>query len=73
MGLFKTAIECTFPFDTGNPFTVTAAPLTQNALALELSIGASLDASSRVSLTYAGTFGSGTSSQMVQAQINWQF
>jgi hypothetical protein len=42
MGLFKTAIECTFPFDTGNPFTVTAAPLTQNALALELSIGASL-------------------------------
>lgn len=63
----------TLQFDTGNPFTVTAAPLTQNALALELSIGASLDASSRVSLTYAGTFGSGTSSQMVQAQINWQF
>ena len=63
----------TLQFDTGNPFTVTAAPLTQNALALELSIGASLDASSRVSLTYAGTFGSGTSAQMVQAQINWQF
>jgi len=63
----------TLQFDTGNPFTVTAAPLTHNALALELSIGASLDASSRVRLTYAGTFGSGNSSQIVQAQINWQF
>lgn len=60
-------------FDAGQAFTVYSAPIARNALALELGIGANLSASSRLMLVYAGSFGSGNSSQSLQAQLRLTF
>ena len=67
------APSTTLAFNSSDAFTVYSAPLARNALALELGVGAHLSASSRLMVVYAGTFGSGTSSQSLQAQLRWSF
>lgn len=67
------APSSTLAFSSGNPFTVYSAPIARNAIALELGVGANLSDSSRLMLVYAGAFGSGTTSQSLQAQLRWSF
>lgn len=63
----------TLAFSSGDPFTVSSAPMAKNAVALELGATLEISDNSRFSMTYGGTFGSGTSNQTVQLQVQWRF
>lgn len=57
----------------GDEFTIQSAPMARDAVALELAVGASVSPSTKVMLVYSGSFGAGTSSQSLQAQMQWKF
>ncbi|WP_159079019.1 autotransporter domain-containing protein [Orrella marina] len=57
----------------GDAFTIRSAPMARDALALEFGIGATVNQSTKVMLVYSGSFGAGTSSQSLQAQMQWKF
>ena len=63
----------TLAFATGPGFTVNAAPMARDAAIIEVGIGASLGASSRINLVYSATVAGQSSSQMLQAQLQWSF
>jgi subtilase-type serine protease len=63
----------TLAFATGPGFTVNAAPMARDAAIVEVGIGASLGASSRINLVYSATVARQSSSQMLQAQLQWSF
>ena len=63
----------TLAFATGPGFTVSAAPMARDAAIVEVGIGASLGASSRLNLVYSATVARQSSSQMLQAQLQWSF
>jgi subtilase-type serine protease len=63
----------TLAFATGPGFTVSAAPMARDAAIVEVGIGASLGASSRLNLVYSATVAAQSSSQMLQAQLQWSF
>jgi uncharacterized protein with beta-barrel porin domain len=63
----------TLAFATGPGFTVSAAPMARDAAIFEVGIGASLGASSRLTLVYSATVAGQSSSQMLQAQLQWSF
>jgi len=63
----------TLAFATGPGFTVNAAPMARDAAIIEVGIGASLGASSRINLVYSATVARQSSSQMLQAQLQWSF
>ena len=63
----------TLAFATGPDFTVSAAPIARDAAVIELGIGASLGPSSRLNVVYSTTLASQSSSQMLQAQLQWWF
>jgi subtilase-type serine protease len=63
----------TLAFATGPGFTVSAAPMARDAAIVEVGIGASLGASSRLNLVYSATVSHQASSQMLQAQLQWSF
>ena len=63
----------TLTFATGPDFTVSAAPMARDAAVIELGIGASLGPSSRLNVVYATTLSGQSSSQMLQAQLQWWF
>lgn len=63
----------TLAFATGPGFTVSAAPMARDAAIFEVGIGASLGASSRLNLVYSATVAGQSSSQMLQAQLQWSF
>jgi len=63
----------TLAFATGPGFTVSAAPMARDAAVIEVGIGASLGASSRFNLAYSATVARQSSSQMLQAQLQWSF
>jgi subtilase-type serine protease len=63
----------TLAFATGPNFTVTAAPIARDAAVIEVGIGAQLSDSSRFNLVYSTTLSNQSSSQMLQAQLQWLF
>jgi subtilase-type serine protease len=63
----------TLAFATGPGFTVSAAPMARDAAIVEVGIGASLGASSRLNLVYSATLARQSTSQMLQAQLQWSF
>ena len=63
----------TLAFATGPDFTVSAAAIARDAAVIELGIGASLGPSSRLNVVYATTPSGQSSSQMLQAQLQWWF
>ena len=65
--------KTTLAFSTGDSFNVYSAPLARNGVAFELGVGAQIGPSSRLLFVYAGSFGGGTSTQSLQAQLRWTF
>ena len=63
----------TLSFATGPAFTVSAAALAKDAAVIEVGLGASLGPSSRFNLAYSATIAGQSSSQMLQAQMQWMF
>jgi subtilase-type serine protease len=63
----------TLAFATGPGFTVSAAPMARDAAIVEVGIGASLGDSSRFNLVYSATLARQSTSQMLQAQLQWSF
>ena len=63
----------TLAFAAGPGFSVSAAPMARDAAIVEVGIGASLGASSRLNLVYSATVTHQSSSQMLQAQLQWSF
>lgn len=63
----------TLAFAAGPAFTVAAAPIARDAAVIELGLGASLGPSSRLSLVYWATVAGQSSSQMLQARLQWAF
>jgi len=63
----------TLAFATGPDFTVAAAPIVRDAAVIELGIGASLGPSSRLNVVYSTTISGQSTSQMLQAQMQWWF
>lgn len=50
-----------------------SAPMARHAVALELGVGTTVGQSRKVMLAYSGSFGAGTSSQPLLAQMQWLF
>jgi len=67
------APSTTLSFATGPDFTVSSAAMARDAAVIEVGIGASLGPSSRLNVVYATTLSGQTSSQMLQAQLQWWF
>jgi uncharacterized protein with beta-barrel porin domain len=63
----------TLSFATGPDFTVLSAAMARDAAVIEVGIGASLGPSSRLNVVYATTLSGQSSSQMLQAQLQWWF
>jgi subtilase-type serine protease len=63
----------TLAFATGPDFTVSSAAMARDAAVIEVGIGASLGPSSRLNVVYATTLSGQSSSQMLQAQLQWWF
>jgi len=63
----------TLSFATGPDFTVSSAAMARDAAVIEVGIGASLGPSSRLNVVYATTLSGQSSSQMLQAQLQWWF
>jgi len=67
------APSTTLAFATGPNFTVSAVPIARDAAVIEVGIGAQLNDSSRFNLVYSTTLSNQSSSQMLQAQMQWFF
>jgi subtilase-type serine protease len=63
----------TLAFATGPDFAVSSAAMARDSAVIEVGIGASLDASSRLSLVYSATVAGQSNSQMLQASLQWWF
>jgi subtilase-type serine protease len=63
----------TLAFATGANYTVSAAAIATNAAVIEVGIGANFGPSSRLNVVYSTTLAGQSSSQMLQAQMNWTF
>jgi subtilase-type serine protease len=67
------APDTTMQLDAGNPFNVSGAPIARNALVMELTVGAHIDQSTVINLSYGGQFGSGMQSNTLQAGLVFSF
>ena len=63
----------TLAFATGPDFTVSSAAIARDSAVIEVGLGASLGPSSRFNLVYATTLSGQSTSQMLQAQLQWWF
>jgi subtilase-type serine protease len=67
------APQSSMRFASGNPYTVTGAPLARNAMVAELGISAAVGQRARLSVSYAGQIAGSTRDHGVQARASWSF